>query len=461
MFWGISFLCEEYSVPALALFCKRNKIPDHITGSIFIGTGLSLPVFFVALIGLFVSNSAIGVGAVVGGNLFNHLITIPTTIYVTPNKVLKLDPFVFTRELICYLISCFVLIWSTQNRNIRRGLKDTLSEDQWESCLSIPWTNSLVLLIFFLLYCLLNAFFDNIVDSCYYVYNQIIDSCSSWLPEYFPLRDASVVEETLEIKRKSFVSILVEEVGGGKDPLSDEVSSLSMEIVDRSLEMRTISDHPINEALELAAAVAQEENKRDSQHSNHPSTSHDDKISMKVAGSTIDAEEQLHGHSVNVLAMPEILIELPFWLICFPMRFAIYMTVPDVRRPVHRHRAILSMTVCLFWLFVQSLILTESLTLLANFWGINSAVMGLTVAAWASNYPAHWSSVVVAKESSSSSADDIACKSSCSYVSCLLSELMSFHFSSLQCVRIEYFQQLHRAGSALDLVQSDLPEALQ
>lgn len=84
-----------------------------------------------------------------------------------------------------------------------------------------------------------------------------------------------------------------------------------------------------------------------------------------------------------------------FFVLTFPLRYMLYLTIPDVRRPGSESRAILSMTAVIFWLAVMSYILTVALTLIGNWWHISGAVMGITVAAWASNFPAHWSSMVV------------------------------------------------------------------
>eukprot|EP01034_Spumella_vulgaris_P021680 gene21680-27721_t len=85
------------------------------------------------------------------------------------------------------------------------------------------------------------------------------------------------------------------------------------------------------------------------------------------------------------------------YFLMFPLKYAIYMTVPDVRRPGSEHRATLSICLCVVWLGLQSYVLIVSLSLMGNWLGIRGRIMGLTVGAWAASYPALWSSIVVAR----------------------------------------------------------------
>jgi Ca2+/Na+ antiporter len=497
MFWGIAFICEEYSVPAITAFCRRNKISDHITGSIFIGTGLSLPVLFVALVGLFVSNSAIGVGAVVGGNLFNHLVTIPTSIYVTPDQVLKLEPLVFTRELFCYFISCLILIWATQNGHLIKGLKRSMSQEQWESCLTIPWFYSFVLLLGFVLYCIINAYFDQFMDLFHYLARKIKAIFHGYLPHYFPLPHFSGIDDLLSIKTNPLKHMSASSNhnnnnNNNNDNNNDNSNScprsntshsnnpLAVHEVHPENDNKNIQDEKTVDQMESGVSLTRitsppsspppaageaETNKRDSHN-------FEDRYSVKVdvdENNThkpldrIDEEDGTEDSPVNIYEIPSSYFQRFLFIFTFPMKLMIYLTVPDVRRPVHQHRAILSFTICLVWLAIQSYILTVALTLLGNWWGINGAVMGLTVAAWASNYPAHWSSVIVARANISSSADDIACELLIMFFSFLDSDffLLFSAFFSVQCVRIKYFQQFHWSGFALVALFGDLSEAIR
>ncbi len=180
MFWGLSFICEEYSVPAITVFCKRNQISDDIAGAIFIGTGLSLPVLFASFVGLFVANTAIGVGTVVGGNIFNQLLNIALSIQVAPRKTLKLDPIVLTREVFFYLVSCVLVIWAAKG-DLHQAFLHAFEREQWLSCLSVPWLAAFVLVFSYILYCLVDGYFTEISTMTVKVFNKYRKGLESWM----------------------------------------------------------------------------------------------------------------------------------------------------------------------------------------------------------------------------------------------------------------------------------------
>jgi Ca2+/Na+ antiporter len=92
----------------------------------------------------------------------------------------------------------------------------------------------------------------------------------------------------------------------------------------------------------------------------------------------------------------EILYMLLYYL-TLPLKIAIYLTTPDVRRKGSEHRAILSILMSFSWLAVESYVLIICLNEMAILFRINSDSFGYTVGAWAASYPALWSSVVVAR----------------------------------------------------------------
>ncbi|KAJ1417318.1 solute carrier family 24, member 3, partial [Ochromonadaceae sp. CCMP2298] len=74
MFWALALVCEEFFVPALNVLCEEWKIPDDVAGATFMAAGASSPELFTSFIGLIIYDSNIGVGTVVGSEIFNHMI---------------------------------------------------------------------------------------------------------------------------------------------------------------------------------------------------------------------------------------------------------------------------------------------------------------------------------------------------------------------------------------------------
>ena len=66
-------VCEERFVPALAVICDVLKIPDDVAGATLMAAGACSPEVVASFIALFITHSALGVGSVVGSEIFNHL----------------------------------------------------------------------------------------------------------------------------------------------------------------------------------------------------------------------------------------------------------------------------------------------------------------------------------------------------------------------------------------------------
>ena len=74
--------------------------------------GASSPELFTAFIALFVNHSSIGVGTVVGSEIFNHMVISAGSVLYAEGGVLNLDKWVFTRDCAAYFISLITLVFS-------------------------------------------------------------------------------------------------------------------------------------------------------------------------------------------------------------------------------------------------------------------------------------------------------------------------------------------------------------
>lgn len=80
-----------------------------------------------------------------------------------------------------------------------------------------------------------------------------------------------------------------------------------------------------------------------------------------------------------------------------PLKLLIYYSTPDVKRPGGENRSLSCLFMCILWLAIESYILITSLSSLSHLLGVSDVIMGYSLGAWASSYPALWSSVVVAR----------------------------------------------------------------
>jgi hypothetical protein len=92
---------EDYFVPALNTMCEKQNIPDDVAGATFMAAGASAPEMFAAFLSLFVTHSAIGVGTILGSELFNHLIITAGSIFYANEGTIQTEPRFVGRECMC------------------------------------------------------------------------------------------------------------------------------------------------------------------------------------------------------------------------------------------------------------------------------------------------------------------------------------------------------------------------
>merc|ERR1740121_2857832 len=106
LFWGMAFTCDEYFVRTIDVISERFEIPDDVAGATLMALGCNGPELSLNLIGIF-RESDIGIGAVVGGEVFNVLVIIGTALLATPScyMPLRIGRFNFGRDVFFYAFS--------------------------------------------------------------------------------------------------------------------------------------------------------------------------------------------------------------------------------------------------------------------------------------------------------------------------------------------------------------------
>lgn len=91
--------------------------PD-VAGATLMAAGASSPELFAALTSIFITHSALGIGTVVGSEIFNQLVICAGAIFASKSNLLILDPVVLVRDVIFYIISLGLLFNALSDRRI-------------------------------------------------------------------------------------------------------------------------------------------------------------------------------------------------------------------------------------------------------------------------------------------------------------------------------------------------------
>jgi Ca2+/Na+ antiporter len=111
-----------------------------------------------SVISLFVSKSTLGLGTIIGSEVFNHLvISAACVLACSPEKPLKLDAAVFTREVFSYILTLIVFMLC-----LHTGTFDPANFDE---CLTVTWIHGLILMVGYIFYALLVVYFDVLINS--------------------------------------------------------------------------------------------------------------------------------------------------------------------------------------------------------------------------------------------------------------------------------------------------------
>merc|ERR1712151_555664 len=156
-FWSQAVVTEERFVPALNVIAEKFNIPDDIAGATLMAAGASSPELFSSIVALFITHSALGLGTIVGSEIFNQLIICAGAVFASKSGKLYLDRAVVTREVGFYTISIAVLYLALQDR------KPDPNDPDGVDHIYISFWDAVMVSIGYVVYVLVCAKMDNIV----------------------------------------------------------------------------------------------------------------------------------------------------------------------------------------------------------------------------------------------------------------------------------------------------------
>ncbi|XP_026333054.1 sodium/potassium/calcium exchanger 4-like isoform X2 [Hyposmocoma kahamanoa] len=132
LFTLLGYICNDYFIPCVEMICEDLNIPKNVAAATFMSVATSCPEFFVNVISTFLTDSAMGIGTIMGSAIFNTLGVgaIGGLAAIFPIAI-EWKP--VTRDVIIYIVNVSVLmivIWDGQ----------------------VDWYEAMVLFILYILY---------------------------------------------------------------------------------------------------------------------------------------------------------------------------------------------------------------------------------------------------------------------------------------------------------------------
>lgn len=124
--------------------------------------GASSPEMFTSFIALFIDHSTLGVGTVVGSEIFNHMIICAGSVMYSEEGVLYLDKFVFSRDVAAYFLSLLMLLWALKG-NPLEALSDMFASGVENECLNVTVVHATGLLLLYVCYAVVAGNFQDLL----------------------------------------------------------------------------------------------------------------------------------------------------------------------------------------------------------------------------------------------------------------------------------------------------------
>ena len=114
-FWNQAAITEERFVPALSVIADKFNIPDDVAGATLMAAGASSPELFSSFVALFITHSSLGLGTIVGSEIFNQLVICAGAVFASKSGKLELDRAIIIREVGFYVLGICLLYMALQD----------------------------------------------------------------------------------------------------------------------------------------------------------------------------------------------------------------------------------------------------------------------------------------------------------------------------------------------------------
>ena len=108
---------QDFLVPALNILVEKTGVPEDVAGATILAAGCNAPELFVSLVGIFIADSTVGAGTVVGSTPFN-LCCISGGASLAVGGALLLNPWIIARETLGLSGAMLLFLWALADARI-------------------------------------------------------------------------------------------------------------------------------------------------------------------------------------------------------------------------------------------------------------------------------------------------------------------------------------------------------
>jgi len=218
-FYFQALVTEERFVPALNVISKAFKISDDVAGATLMAAGASSPEMFSAFVSVFITHSALGIGTVVGSEIFNQLVITAFAIYASKNQRLILDPTSIMRDVIFYGLSLLCFYNSLTDRRV--------VDDDGTAYVFVSKFDAALLVGCYVLYVIVCAKYDMILSFLNIKTAKDTDEDGQHYEAFDEQLEGGIVKTQLSLS--SVVSMPFVRSCGGREPTQNFIDSLDEE----------------------------------------------------------------------------------------------------------------------------------------------------------------------------------------------------------------------------------------
>ena len=161
--WAVCIVAEERFLPCLTAVCDAFGIPAAVAGPTLLSMGSASPNLLAVLMSVLVTHSSLGLGTIVGSNMFQLLAVLAAAVHASRNgQQIRLAPSTTLRELLFYALAVGLLCHCL-TADVQQDAIDDDDDVVLPTTIYIHRGHSVLLLMTYVLYVLVCANFEPIL----------------------------------------------------------------------------------------------------------------------------------------------------------------------------------------------------------------------------------------------------------------------------------------------------------